>query len=683
MRIVDCFPYFNEKEILELRINLLYDKVDKFIICDANKTHSGKEKEFTCKKVIEKLNLPTDKIQVVEVDLPSYEEENNAWVRERMQRNAAASFIDENDVCIISDCDEIINPNLIDYYVSGAKKYSDNIVRIPMAYLHGRPDLRVYDLNNKPIIWGAPFICLKHHLEKYTLSDIRESYALGTNHLEFIDIFFTQNGEVEDSGWHFGWMGNIDRLKIKNDSFLHWDEVLVDENFVPEENSFDCLGRENHILKKYPIENLPTKIWDLPRVKEFLFESYKLSNLDKEKIFKEVGQKNFFNWEGHKKFAEWIVRELNPDVTVDLGIDYGYSSFCFALPNIGTVYGIDCFEGDIYSGKRNTYEYVLSKKEELNLKNLKIIKGYFDDVVKNWDKKIDILHIDGFHTYDAVKNDFETWIKFLSPNGVILLHDTMVENEVFGVSKFFKEINLPKTNFKNSNGLGVVSRNKELIDKIRNNFSEFIFEFEEFKETGKKMSLMEILEDNPFLITDKNSVCYRKYPEKWDWMQHHSYIENFYEKEFEKYQNQKNVSVCEIGIDVGGSIALLSKYFEDGHITGIDISTKRLSEQYEENKFSNVKYYIDDAYDEKFINSLPNFDIIIDDGPHTFESMVTFIKQYIPKLNPNGLMVIEDIQNFEWIKYLELFVPSNYKTEVIDLREVDNVYDSILLSIKK
>ena len=72
MKIIDCFPYFNEKELLELRIKLLYNKVDKFIITDANKTHKGDSKEFTCKNTLVELGLyPDEKIEIVEVNLTS------------------------------------------------------------------------------------------------------------------------------------------------------------------------------------------------------------------------------------------------------------------------------------------------------------------------------------------------------------------------------------------------------------------------------------------------------------------------------------------------------------------------------------------------------------------------------------------------------------------------------------
>ena len=108
----------------------------------------------------------------------------------------------------------------------------------------------------------------------------------------------------------------------------------------------------------------------------------------------------------------------------------------------------------------------------MELDNITFIKGYFDDVVKTWEKPIDILHIDGLHTYEAAKNDFEKWSPLLKENGVILMHDTMVER--FGVKDFFEEIDLPKTNFKHCNGLGVISKNAHLINEINKNFEEFI-----------------------------------------------------------------------------------------------------------------------------------------------------------------------------------------------------------------
>jgi hypothetical protein len=161
-------------------------------------------------------------------------------------------------------------------------------------------------------------------------------------------------------------------------------------------------------------------------------------------------------------------------VVVDLGVDYGFSTFCFALAGIGHVYGVDSFEGDEHAGNRNTYDLVNAKREELGMNNVTFIKGFFDEVAKTWTNPIDILHIDGFHTYEAVKNDYDTWSNFLKPDGIVLFHDTCVPH--FGVKDFFRELDLPKVNFSASFGLGVASRNEALITEIKQVFKGKLIE---------------------------------------------------------------------------------------------------------------------------------------------------------------------------------------------------------------
>jgi predicted O-methyltransferase YrrM len=180
------------------------------------------------------------------------------------------------------------------------------------------------------------------------------------------------------------------------------------------------------------------------------------------------------SWSGHRQFAEKLVRFMNPKVIVDLGVDCGYSTFSFALPRIGKVYGIDTFSGDDFVGKANAYPFVSMKREKLHLQdNIEFIIGDFNEVAKTWDKEIDILHIDGSHHYEDVKRDFETWSEFLSDNGVILLHDTCIENlngNEYGVKKFFDELDMPKFTFTHCYGLGVVTKNPVMLDYIKTNF---------------------------------------------------------------------------------------------------------------------------------------------------------------------------------------------------------------------
>jgi beta-1,4-mannosyl-glycoprotein beta-1,4-N-acetylglucosaminyltransferase len=270
--IIDCFPYFNEKEILELRIKLLYDHVDRFIITEGSHTHRGDKKEFTAKNVIDKLKISKEKIQLVHVYMPSYDEEKNPWVRERMQRDAAVNFINSDDVAFFSDCDEIINPKYIKYYETIVRNNKESILRVPLVYLSSSARYRVHDQYGNPIEWRAPFMCMKHHLEKYTPSEIRESYAFNLNNLIFPDIFAVDNGIIEDAGWHFSWMGGKEKNKIKEESCAHWKEIKVLENYHPKENSVDLLGRHDHILQIYDVSKLPKEVFEIENIRKFLFQ---------------------------------------------------------------------------------------------------------------------------------------------------------------------------------------------------------------------------------------------------------------------------------------------------------------------------------------------------------------------------------------------------------------------------
>jgi predicted O-methyltransferase YrrM len=174
-------------------------------------------------------------------------------------------------------------------------------------------------------------------------------------------------------------------------------------------------------------------------------------------------------WTGHREFASWLVNKMKPEVIVDLGVDYGHSTFYLAAPGIGQVFGVDSFEGDNHAGIRDTYEYVLTTKEKFGFDNITVIKGLFDDVAKTWNQPIDLLHIDGLHTYDAVKNDYETWKKFLKEDSVIIFHDTVSFPD--DVGRFFEELDMHKAMFPHSAGLGVASNNPAIIAAIGSEFN--------------------------------------------------------------------------------------------------------------------------------------------------------------------------------------------------------------------
>ncbi len=177
----------------------------------------------------------------------------------------------------------------------------------------------------------------------------------------------------------------------------------------------------------------------------------------------------------------------------------------------------------------------------------------------------------------------------------------------------------------------------------------------------------------------------------------HSYIDT-YERLFQEKKTKKN-NILEIGIGApyhdkrnGGSIKLWYDYFQNSTIYGLDIiDISNVNECILNNE--RIKLYTSiNAYDENFIketftNNNITFDILIDDGPHTLESMIFFVKHYLHLLNSGGILIIEDIQNIDWINNIKLNIPhelkKNIEIEVIDLREIKNRWDDIMFVIKK
>lgn len=189
-------------------------------------------------------------------------------------------------------------------------------------------------------------------------------------------------------------------------------------------------------------------------------------------------------WKGHRKFAEWLVNHINPETIVELGVDYGYSTYVFgqALQKNkdkkgidGRITGIDLFLGDVHAGERNTYDFVLNKIKAHKLTQIDIVTSDFADYSKKWTKPIDILHIDGLHTLEAVKEDFKNWAPSVKTDGIILFHDVAITT--FGIKDFFHSLlGGYKLYFKHSAGLGIYTKNHALYQKILSEFNDNVFD---------------------------------------------------------------------------------------------------------------------------------------------------------------------------------------------------------------
>lgn len=166
----------------------------------------------------------------------------------------------------------------------------------------------------------------------------------------------------------------------------------------------------------------------------------------------------------------------------------------------------------------------------------------------------------------------------------------------------------------------------------------------------------------------------------------HSYID-VYESLF----SQKKLSakkVLEIGIYHGGSIKLWNEYFINADVYALDILKLHNLPDFIKNKERINVFAGVNAYNDLFIKenlSDKKFDMILDDGPHTLESMVDFIKKYLPLLTSDGILVIEDVQDIKWIELFKKLIPEEDKKyiQVFDLREKKNRWDDILFVINR
>lgn len=171
-------------------------------------------------------------------------------------------------------------------------------------------------------------------------------------------------------------------------------------------------------------------------------------------------------WVGHTPFACWLVQMLRPAVLVELGTHMGtsYFSFCQSVRDAGLrtrCHAIDTWQGDVHAGSYGEDVYQAVASHNQNYAEFSTLhRMTFDDALPCFaDGSVDLLHIDGLHTYEAVRHDFETWLPKLAPGAVVLFHDTAVRHADFGVHQLWDELcqRYPRhLTFRHTYGLGVL-----------------------------------------------------------------------------------------------------------------------------------------------------------------------------------------------------------------------------------
>lgn len=181
-------------------------------------------------------------------------------------------------------------------------------------------------------------------------------------------------------------------------------------------------------------------------------------------------------WCGHIPFAHWVVQAAQPATIVELGTHVGvsYSAFCLAVERNhlnARCWAVDTWNGDEHAGYYGDEIFsTLSNRHKQRFGTFStLLRCHFDDALSYFaNESIDLLHIDGLHTYEAVKHDFETWFLKLSKRAVVLFHDTNVYRDDFGVWRFWAEVReqYPSFDFLHGHGLGVLAVGTDIPKNI-------------------------------------------------------------------------------------------------------------------------------------------------------------------------------------------------------------------------
>jgi Methyltransferase domain len=172
-------------------------------------------------------------------------------------------------------------------------------------------------------------------------------------------------------------------------------------------------------------------------------------------------------WYGHIPFAHWIVGVAKPRILIELGTDNGvsYSAFCESVlrNRLETrCYAVDTWWGDRQTGHCGEKVYTDLRRfhDDRYGAFSELLRCTFNEALPYFaDSSLDLLHIDGLHTYEAVRQDFESWRPKLSESAVVLFHDTNVRERDFGVWQLWQELRteFPSFEFLHGHGLGLLA----------------------------------------------------------------------------------------------------------------------------------------------------------------------------------------------------------------------------------
>lgn len=380
--IYDCFTFFNELDLLEIRLNILDDVVDKFVLVEGNKTHTGADKEFVFEENKQRFEKFLEKIIYIKVDdFPNLDESEsdqfgNKWLFENFQRNAIMRGLTDckdDDVIIIADLDEIPKPEkVIEYSKIDGIKYFD--MTLFCYYLNC---LSLNERNNtlrmlsyKELLNGLDNAPLDEKFYWRVLERYRNTTNPNTVRCFEKGIF------VKNGGWHFSYCGGIDAIIKKRQSIVE-QQFNTEKNMKAEhilnaiQKGEDIYGRKelryemvmlDSSFPRYILENkekYSNLIAPLRKYKNFV--DITIENNPYTKALRQIKEKSYVLDVGCASgyIGEYLFNEKDCEIVgFDIGqeyIDYCNSLGCYKNLHLLNLDKLSD-ETDVYNGK---FDYIL------------------------------------------------------------------------------------------------------------------------------------------------------------------------------------------------------------------------------------------------------------------------------------------------------------------------------------
>jgi beta-1,4-mannosyl-glycoprotein beta-1,4-N-acetylglucosaminyltransferase len=441
--VIDAVCFFNELDLLELRLNELAPVVDRFVIVEANRTHKGTLKPLYYAENKARFAEWEEKITHIICPLPDDGDGLPAIRRrEMMQRNAILQGVRDcadTDVILISDCDEIPRSHLIPMV---APYVADGMV---LAFIQ---KLYYFNLNTHAAArpWPGTRMCRVADARALSPHIIRNSMGQ-------FDAHYPIDRHVMDGGWHYSYLGDTAHIQNKMREFLH-QELVTDENTTPEAieakiaAGLDIWGREGE--QEFTIgraDDLPyTILRDLPKWTKHFAPAWA-----------PVFHEDWYNG-GQALYVGQLARTAPEGACVEIGCWEGRSSVILAqMINPRVLHCVDHWRGNVDEDEGHESAVIASERDVLEtfVNNMeRCTAGNWTHYVQSWQQfttqllmdyehgdpfRIAFLHLDASHDRKSVADCLSAIKPFLVGGAILCGDDAYDERVIAGVRDVFPD----------------------------------------------------------------------------------------------------------------------------------------------------------------------------------------------------------------------------------------------------